>query len=455
MPISTVLVAEDEPAARTSLVSLLESEGFRVLAAGTGAEALSLTLHEEPDAVLLDIRMPEVDGLSVLRRALSGGSDSAFLVMTAFGDSDTAIEAMKLGAFDFLSKPLDFESVLAQLKRAIEQRKLARSSKPASSEKVTPVTMVGYSPSMQRVYKLIGQVAGSNATVLVRGESGTGKELVVNAVHENSARATGPLLKVNCAAIPESLLESELFGHEKGAFTNAMYRRVGRFEEANGGTLFLDEIAELAPTLQAKLLRAVQERSIERVGSNAPVHVDIRLITATSENLEQAVAKGDFREDLYYRLNVVTITLPALRERKQDIPALVEHFLLRSGREISITPSALSMLCEHQWPGNVRELENAMERAVVLGVSDWVLPEDLPESLLEGAPQTFGARYHSSVGQAKREAILDAYVQGNGDYKQAAKVLGLHPNYLLRLVRNLNLRDEINRLISSATAAGR
>ncbi|MDQ2712742.1 MAG: sigma-54 dependent transcriptional regulator [Acidobacteriota bacterium] len=284
MPTSTVLVAEDEDTARNSLTALLEAEGFRVLAASNGIDALSLTLHEEPDAVLLDIRMPGVDGLSVLRRALSGGSTSTFLVMTAFGDSSTAIEAMKLGAFDYLSKPLEFEHVLSQLKRAIEHRKLSRKAKSlVREERTNHLAMVGYSPAMQRVYKLIGQVAASDATVLVRGESGTGKELVVNAIHENSSRARGPLLKVNCAAIPETLLESELFGHEKGAFTNALYRRIGRFEEAHGGTLFLDEIAELAPALQAKLLRAVQERSIERLGTNTSTPVDIRLITATSK----------------------------------------------------------------------------------------------------------------------------------------------------------------------------
>jgi two-component system, NtrC family, response regulator AtoC len=374
MPISTVLVAEDEPAARASLVELLEAERFRVLSAKDGDQALSLTLREEPDAVLLDIRMPGLDGLSLLRQALKGGSDSVFIVMTAYGDSSTAIEAMKLGAFDYLSKPLDFAHVLSQLNRAIEHRKIARKARLQQVEASTqsPGSMIGYSPAMQRVYKLIGQVAASDATVLVRGESGTGKELVVNAIHENSARAQGPLLKVNCASIPETLLESELFGHEKGAFTNALYRRIGRFEEANGGSLFLDEIAELAPALQAKLLRAVQERTIERLGSNAPISVDIRLITATAKNLEQAVAKGEFREDLYYRLNVVSINLPPLRDRKQDIPALVQHFLERNGHHTSITPEALSMLCDHHWPGNVRELENTIARALVLARGDLI-----------------------------------------------------------------------------------
>ncbi len=296
MRTATVLVAEDEDAARSSLVGLLEAEGMRVIAARDGIEALSLILHQEPDAVLIDLRMPGLDGLSVLRKALAGGSTSAFLVMTAFGDSASAIEAMKLGAFDYLSKPIEFEQVLKQLGRSIEYRRLSLKASPPEAKEDQPsgLAMVGYSPPMQRVYKLIGQVAATDATVLIRGESGTGKELVVNAIHENSSRARGPLLKVNCAAIPEALLESELFGHEKGAFTNALYRRIGRFEEAHGGTLFLDEIAELAPALQAKLLRAVQERSIERLGSNIPVPLDIRLVTATSKNLEQAVAGANF-----------------------------------------------------------------------------------------------------------------------------------------------------------------
>jgi DNA-binding NtrC family response regulator len=456
MSISTVLVAEDEDAARTSLVALLEAEGFRVLAARDGVEALSLTLHDEPDAVLLDIRMPGLDGLSVLRQALSGGSHSAFLVMTAFGDSNTAIEAMKLGAFDYLSKPLEFEHVLSQLQRVLEHRRLSRKAKPSVLEELTTTTlaMVGYSPPMQRVYKLVGQVAASDATVLVRGESGTGKELVVNAIHENSSRASGPLLKVNCAAIPESLLESELFGHEKGAFTNALYRRIGRFEEAHGGTLFLDEIAELAPALQAKLLRAVQERSIERLGTNTPTPVDIRLITATSKNLEQAVARGEFREDLYYRLNVVTIALPALRERKQDIPALVQHFLQRSGRTASMTPAALAILCEHHWPGNVRELENTIARALVLARSNVIDRDDI--LLLDDRQGNATGHWtdlvplqngwKENVELLERALVERALAAAQGNKSKAADILGIHRRLLYEKLRQygIDAKEHLN-----------
>lgn len=454
MAIATVLVAEDEEAARTSLVALLEAEGFRVLSAENGTNALSLTLHEEPDAVLLDIRMPGIDGLSVLRQALSGGSNSTFLVMTAFGDSKTAIEAMKVGAFDYLSKPLEFEQVLAQLKRAIEHRKLSRKVRPAGQqEERNGLAMVGYSPPMQRVYKLIGQVAASDATVLVRGESGTGKELVVNAIHENSARARGPLLKVNCAAIPETLLEAELFGHEKGAFTNALYRRIGRFEEAHGGTLFLDEIAELAPALQAKLLRAVQERSIERLGSNIPTAVDIRLITATSKNLEHAVARSEFREDLYYRLNVVTIALPALRERKQDVSALVQHFLQRSGHAVSMTPAALAILCEHHWPGNVRELENTIARALVLARGhvidrDDILLLDDRQGSMEGhwtdlVPLQNG--WKENVELLERALVERALEAAQGNKSKAAEILGIHRRLLYEKLRQygVDVRDHL------------
>ncbi|HLH40381.1 MAG TPA: sigma-54 dependent transcriptional regulator [Bryobacteraceae bacterium] len=451
MRASTILIAEDERTARTSLAGLLEAEGFRVLTAENGTEALSVLLSEEPEAAVLDIRMPGMDGLAVLRRAKEGGSDSALIVMTAHGDSGTAIEAMKLGAFDYVSKPLDFKVLLTQIERAIGQRKLARQLRAAQESAPAPPisnTMVGHSPAMQHVYKLIGQVSTSNATVLVRGESGTGKELVVNAIHHNSARAQGPLIKVNCASIPEALLESELFGHEKGAFTNALYRRIGRFEEANGGTLFLDEIGELAPALQSKLLRALQERVIERLGSNTPIPVDIRLVAATSRDLEAAVNAGSFREDLYYRLNVVAIALPPLRERRQDIPALVQHFINRSEHAVSITSSALTVLCDYHWPGNVRELENVVERALVLARSGVITEDEIqlktrPEQgdtvWTDFAPLEEGMK--ANVATLEKALIERALRQTQGNKTRAAEILGVHRRLLYEKIREHGLPE--------------
>jgi DNA-binding NtrC family response regulator len=448
-----VLVAEDERAARVSLTALLEAAGLGVIAAEDGKTALSLLLQEEPDAALLDIRMPGMDGLDVLRKAREGGSDTAVIIMTAHGDSSAAIEAMKLGAFDYVAKPIDFDALLPQLRRAIEHRKLAQSAVRDARDSAEPATpapaMIGHSPAMQDVYKRIGQVASSEATVLVRGESGTGKELVVNAIHHNSSRARGPLIKVNCASIPETLLESELFGHEKGAFTNALFRRVGRFEEANHGTLFLDEVGELAPSLQAKLLRAVQERTIERLGSNVPIKVDLRLITATARNLEEAVSEGRFREDLYYRLNVVTITLPPLRERRQDIPLLVDFFLRRSGRPVTITPGALQKLCGYHWPGNVRELENTVERARVLAPGGII---DDAEIQLQQRSESAGVRWADGVpleegwkkclAAVERSLIERAMVLAGGNKSKAAELLGIHRRFLYEKLREFGLMPE-------------
>jgi two-component system response regulator AtoC len=440
-----VLVAEDERVARISLTALLEGAGFEVIAAEDGQSALSLLLTKEPAAALLDIRMPGINGLDVLRKAREGGSDTALIVMTAQGDSSTAIDAMRLGAFDYIAKPVDFDKLLPQLHRAIEHRKLARDAAklPANMQAAANAPpMVGHSPAMQHVYKLIGQVAASEATVLVRGESGTGKELVVNAIHHNSARARGPLVKVNCASIPETLLESELFGHEKGAFTNALYRRVGRFEEANAGTLFLDEIGELAPALQAKLLRAIQDHTIERLGSNTSIHVDLRLITATARDLEQAVSDGRFREDLYYRLNVVRIGLPPLRDRRQDIPALVDYFLHRDGRPLTMTSAALQKLCAYHWPGNVRELENTVERSRVLAPSGIIdeaeidlqpRPEVAAISWADRAPVEEGWKH--CIAMLEKSLIERAMILAGGNKSKAADLLKIHRRLLYEKLR--------------------
>jgi DNA-binding NtrC family response regulator len=444
-----ILVAEDDRTARVSLAELLETEGFEVLLAETGTQAEAILMENEPDLALLDIRMPGADGLTVLRNARARSSDTALIIMTAHGDSSTAIEAMKAGAFDYVLKPIDFQLLVQQIERALEHRRLLREQKhaaPGMQVTSAAAAIVGQSPVMQHLYKLIGQVAASDATVLVRGESGTGKELVVNAIHFNSARAKGALVKVNCASIPDSLLESELFGHEKGAFTNAVSRRIGRFEEATGGTLFLDEIGELPLVLQAKLLRAVQERTIERLGSNAPIPVDIRLITATSRNLEEAIQEGEFREDLYYRLNVVTMSLPPLRERRQDIPALVEYFLHRGGRSASITALALAKLSQYHWPGNVRELENTIERAMVLAREGVVTENEIElrpvqsnsdEGWAAHAPLEGG--WEANFAELEKSLVARALLQAEGNKSKAADLLGIHRRLLYEKMRRHGL----------------
>src|SRR5262252_9886238 len=335
---SSILVVEDEKTALHSLSSLLADEGYNVLQADRGEQGLRLAMREEPDLILLDIRLPDLDGLSLLERLRADRSDAAVIIMTADTASRNAIRATQLGAFDYVSKPINDDHLLVQIRRALEYRKLereVRSLRLSPENNVGIPGIVGHSLQMQEVYKLIGRVANSTTTVLICGESGTGKELVANAIHEFSYRRNSPLVRVNCAAIPENLLEAELFGHEKGAFTNAVSRRIGRFKQAQSGSLFLDEVAELPITLQAKLLRTIQERTIERLGSNTPIHIDARFIAATAQDLDALVAAGRFREDLYYRLNVVSISLPPLRQRKEDIPLLVQRFLGRSQRPIT------------------------------------------------------------------------------------------------------------------------
>jgi transcriptional regulator with GAF, ATPase, and Fis domain len=312
--------------------------------------------------------------------------------------------------------------------------------------------MVGESPRMREVYRFLGRVAPTDSTVLLRGESGTGKELAARALHHGSPRSGKPFVAINCAALSETLLESELFGHEKGAFTGALSRKLGKLEVAHTGTVFLDEIGELSPTLQAKLLRALQEREIERVGGTRPIRVDLRVVAATNRDLEKAMREGAFREDLFYRLNVITVTLPPLRERREDIPLLASHFAALICRKLGrraagFTPEARACLLRYPWPGNVRELANAVERAAVLGEGDLIRPEDLPETLLEAAPAAGGGAvtpYHETLNRTKRQLILDAVRQAGGNVTRAAEALGLHPNYLHRLISNLGLRDQIN-----------
>ena len=317
-------------------------------------------------------------------------------------------------------------------------------------------TLLGESARMKAVYRLLAKVAPADSTVLIEGESGTGKELAARALHRNSRRSGKPLLAINCAAIPEALLESDLFGHERGAFTGAATQKKGRLEVADGGSVFLDEIGELAPALQVKLLRVLQEREFERVGGTQPIKVDIRLIAATNRNLEEAVWKREFRRDLYYRLAVVKMTMPALRERKEDIPMLAWYFVLKYAKRSKLKPKtisreAMAALLRYDWPGNVRELENTIERALVLGTRESLLPEDLPDSILDKPlPDSVEGKYQARVRELKKKLIVGAIEQSRGSYVEAAKILGMHPNYLHRLVRNLALKDQINAIVATS-----
>jgi two-component system response regulator AtoC len=385
----SVLVVDDDADVRALLKDLLSEESYKPRIAKTGAEALEAVAKDLPDLVMMDVKLPDQDGLGVLKTLKREHPELEVIVMTAFGGSSTAIKAMEQGAYDYVTKPFEIDDLLATLKRVFEHAdmssevsalRLELGKSAAERERI-----VGSSKPMLEVFKLIGKVASSDATVLITGESGTGKELVAEALHKASKRNPHPLVKVSCAALPETLLETELFGHEKGSFTGAMTMRKGRFETANKGTIFLDEIGEMTLATQTKLLRILQEREFERIGSNVPIKIDIRVITATNRNLAEEVDKGRFREDLYYRLNVIHIDMPPLRERKDDIPLLVEHFLVKyrhapGAIPTTISEEALERLVEYDWPGNVRELENAIERAVVLSRGNPITVDHLPFS---------------------------------------------------------------------------
>ncbi len=386
---------DDEVNARAALKTLLTEEGFEVAEAGDGEEALEKLMAFAPAAVLTDVRMPKLDGIEFLKRARAAGSDSVFVVMTAFASIEMAVDAMRAGAESYLVKPLDVQAVLVVLEKALEKRRLTLDTQTLRArvrERFSFPNIIGQSPELQSVFEVIKQAAPTKATVLILGESGTGKELVAQALHEESPRKDRPFIKVSCAALSESLLESELFGHEKGSFTGAAGRREGRFELADGGTLFLDEVGEISPSIQVKLLRVLQSREFERVGGTQTVKVDVRLVAATNRDLAAEVKAGRFREDLYYRLNVVAVVLPSLRQRKGDVPALVAHFIEKYatayGKTVKgLAPGTLNALLGHSWPGNVRELENAVERAVVLTKTVELTADDLPASMRGPRPE--------------------------------------------------------------------
>jgi DNA-binding NtrC family response regulator len=428
-----VLVVDDEANARNALAELLRDEGYATEVAADGQHALRVIDAFEPDVVLTDLKMPVMDGLKLLELGKQRFPHAAFLVMTAFGSIETAVEAIKRGAENYLTKPLDLDAVSALVMRAVEKAKLSREASDLRArleQRFSVGSILGEHPTMQRLTKTIVQVAPSRATVLIHGESGTGKELIAAAIHQNSPRKDKPFVRLNCAALAESLLESELFGHEKGSFTGALGRREGRFKQADGGTLFLDEISEIPMPMQVKLLRFLQERQFERVGGNETLSVDVRIVAATNRDLQERVKAGTFREDLFYRLNVVQLDVPPLRVRKSDIPTLAHHFLRRfaeeNGRDIrGFSDEALKSLLTYPWPGNVRELENAIERAVVMCPEQEIGSEYLPSRTGNSAVEMGILVPGITLDELERMAILQALEAASGSTAKAAEMLGI------------------------------
>jgi two-component system response regulator HydG len=434
-----ILVVDDEPGVRESFRLILD-EDFEVIDVADGAAALDVVRSAQVDLVLLDIRLPGMDGIEVLERIKGIDEGVEVVLVTAVRTVRTAVAAMKLGAFDYLTKPFEDDELLSIVRRALERRSLEREVVYLRSEleRRHAWELVGQHPEMQRLYRLVAQVARTTTTVLVTGESGTGKELIARAIHRQGPRHDKPFVAVNPAAIAETLMESELFGHERGAFTGAYQRKLGKFELAQGGTLFLDEIANLKPELQAKLLRVLQEREIERVGSGQLIKIDARIIAATNADVAAAVAAGSFREDLYYRLNVVHLTVPPLRERADDIALLVAHFIRRYNHEFGkriegLTAEAADALRAYRWPGNVRELQNVIERSVVLVDGPTIGVDDLPLELSLGAvgtAETDLLPLNEASDRFERQIVLRTLDRVEGNVSEAARVLGLHRNSL-------------------------
>jgi len=464
----SVLVIDDDDTVRDVLETFLEGEGCRVECAVDGVTGLDTFRNGSFDVVLLDLVMPGIGGIEVLEKILAFDPEVSVIIVTAHGTIQSAVEAMKFGAFDYLTKPFRIEDVAASVARASRFRRLQlenRTLKQALKRRYGFESLVGDSAPMRHVYEMIEKVAASDATVLITGASGTGKEVVAKSIHYNSDRAQKPFVPVNCGAIPHELLESELFGHEKGAFTGAINRRTGRFELAQGGTIFLDEVGEMSPQLQVKMLRVLQEREFERVGGTKTLKADVRVIAATNQDLEKAIAERRFREDLYYRLHVITLHLPPLRQRQEDIPLLCAHFSERLCKKkrrppLLITREVMAILMGYDWPGNVRELENLVERWVVLKEDDRVTPEDLPHRFFDGEPLPRAGRplsgflpdgdeetieFNPLVADFERTLIIHALEKTNGVKAKAAAYLNINRTTLIEKLKRLGL-DERNAL---------
>ena len=432
-----ILIVDDDTSHRRMLEAVLNGEGYAVTHAADGMAAVEAVSEKFYDLILMDIRMSRMDGIEALHRIREISPGIPVIIMTAYAAVDTAVGALKSGAFDYLTKPLDIDELKILVEKAIRYRRLEQENRFLRERLGTRfdfANIVGESPPMKRLFETISLVAPSDATVLISGESGTGKELIANAIHQNSSRRDRPFIKVNCAALPETLLESELFGHEKGAFTGAAQKKQGRFQLAHTGSIFLDEIAETAPTTQVKLLRVLQEQEFEPLGGTRPVKIDIRVIAATNRDMAIEIRDGRFREDLFYRLNVVAVTLPPLRDRREDILPLAEHFLgqyTEKNRRLikRFTPRSVDLLMRHPWPGNVRELENAVERAVILCRGDAIAPDDLPDAVrssANGAKEADTAlKTGLSLKEMEKQMILRTLEETAGNRTHAAEILGI------------------------------
>jgi DNA-binding NtrC family response regulator len=441
-----ILIVDDETVVRESLGSWFRDEGYTVAVAGSAKAALEIVARESWDVFVIDIRMPGMDGLELQQRLREAQPDAAVIVMTAFASVETAVEAMKQGAYDYLIKPFDPDDLERTARNAVERKRLVSENRMLKT-KVDELNLlheiVGTCPETRRVLEQVALVSASDTSVLVRGESGTGKELIARAVHANSARRYMPIVVVNCGALSEGVLESELFGHERGAFTGAQFRRKGRFEMADGGTLFLDEIGDVSLKTQVDLLRVLEQKEICRVGGNAEIPVDFRLVAATNKDLESAVAEGRFREDLYYRINVFSIMVPPLRERREDIPLLAAHFLEKFARAMNrpvpgISEDAMRLMRDYEWPGNVRELQNAIERAVLVCRSARIAPGDLPVRMSDAKARPAGR----SLSEVDREHIRRILGETGWNVCRAARELGIDRVTLYNKIKKYGFKRE-------------
>ncbi|MGA3208695.1 MAG: sigma-54 dependent transcriptional regulator [Syntrophales bacterium] len=449
-----ILVVEDGQSQREMLRDFLVTEGHTVTEAENGDTAIQSILKGHFDMILLDYKMPGMDGMQVLKEVKKINPEIDVIIITAYGTIETAVEAMKAGAIDYITKPVEFDELLIHVDRVSERRTLIRENEilrqELSEKGVTMDKIVYESHKMDILINMASRIAVSRATVLIKGESGTGKELLARLIHNLSPRSAKLISVVNCSALPESLLESELFGHEKGSFTGATARRIGRFEEADGGTLFLDEIGDISASVQVKLLRFLQEREFQRVGGNQTIHSDVRIISATNRDLESKVKEGTFREDLFYRLNVVVMEMPPLRERKEDVPLLIDHFLKRfaaeNGKNVtSITSEARDLLLKYDYPGNVRELENIIERAVVISRNSVISVEDLPFDEERIYPEDAGKKgeglLRGSIEEMERKLILEAMEKSGDHQTKAAEILGISERMLRYKLKKYGLKE--------------